>query len=315
MRKSGIVAIALIGAVGLTGCSTVSTDPTEVALHYGNGPFEGKEFKACVPSGDRQNLNSFGDNYFHYPASQRTYDYTGGQNSDRAPFEVVSKDNQIMTIPGALEFSLNTNCGTDPESAKDSPLNSFHVTVGSRYQAYNTEPGQPSNEGWAKVLDLYIGASLDAALDRVAKQYNWKDMYSNPAIKDEINAKVNETLATIVNQKFQGDHEFFINFSSLALQPEADAELIAALKQEEASKAQASATQVKAEADAAAAEASANAQVKVKQAELTVAKLNSDIELEKIRPFGDVKNYLDYLAVQKGINPFQPTYLVGGVTK
>ena len=306
MKRIRIIVLAVLMAFFFTGCSTVSTAPDEVALHYGNGPFDKKTFKACVPSGERQNFNGPADDYFHYPASQRTFDYTGGPNSDRGPFEVVSKDNQIVTIPGSVEFNLNTECGA---------LKQFHLLVGGRNEAYNTEAGQPSNEGWAKILDLYLGNSLDAALDRVAKQYNWKELYSDPAIKDEINKQVNATLATLVNQKFQSEEEFFINFSSLALQPQADAELIAALKREESAKANAAATQIAAEADAAAAEASAIAQVKVKNADLEIERLNTAIKQEQIRAYGSIQEFNEAKAIEKGLNPYQPVYSIGGVTK
>lgn len=306
MRKIVIIATAALLAGGLTGCSTVSTAPDEVALHYGNGFLDQKVLKACVDPSTRQNFNSFADDYFFYPANQRTFDFTGGGNSDRDPFTVVSKDNQQLTVPGSVEFKLNVDCDT---------LDAFHRKVGARNFAYNTDSGQPTNEGWAKILDLYLGRAVDATLDRVAKQYTWKELYSDPSIKDEMNEQVNKTLADIVNRQFDGDEEFFTGFSSLVQQPQADSELVAALQQEEASRAQAAATEAKAVADANAAKAAAESQVAQKEAELKVVALDAEIAKAKIEPWGDARAYSDFLAIEKGLNPYQPVYIVGGTVE
>ena len=304
MKRAKIIAGAGIGAMLFTGCSTVSTAPDEVAIHVGGGPLEKAEVKGCVEPSVRQNFNSFADNYYFYPANQRTFDFTGRQNSDREPFSVVSKDNQTVSVPGSVEFSLNTECDV---------LVPFHIRVGSRHQAYNTESGQPTSEGWAKMLDLYLGRAVDATLDRVAKKYTWRELHSDPSIRDEMNKEVNATIAAIVNQQFNGDEEFFTGFSALIQQPVADETLLAILKDEEASRAAAQATEVRAVADAEAAKKAAEAQVSTKEAEAKIAELEAEIRKAEMAPFESVQQFNDYMAITKGINPYQPTYIVGGV--
>lgn len=306
MKKISIITAACLGAVVFTGCSTVSTAPDEVAVHVGGGPLDHQDVKACVDPSVRQNFNSFGDNYYFYPANQRTFDFTGRQNSDREPFSVVSKDNQVVSVPGSVEFSLNTECDV---------LVPFHIRVGSRHQAYNTQSGQPTSEGWAKMLDLYLGRAVDATLDRVAKKYTWRELHSDPSIRDEMNKEVNATIAAIVNQQFNGDEEFFTGFSALIQQPVADETLLAILKKEEAARAEAQATEVRAVADAEAAKKAAEAQVATKEAEAEIARLEAGILKERMAPFESVQQYNDYIAIEKGINPYQPTIVVGGAPK
>jgi hypothetical protein len=268
----------------LTGCSMPSTAVDEVAVHRGGGLFESQSPKGCVPSGTKE-VNSPGDSYFYYPANQSTYDFTGGKNSDSAPFTVVTKDNQTFEIPGSVKFSLNTKCEV---------LEKFHDNIGNRYAAYNTDSGQPRNDGWRKMLSLYIAPAVDGTLDRIAKQYNWRELRNDPSIKDKMNSEVNETVARLIQQ------------------PVAPKELSIAAAAEESARAQASATQVKAEADAAAAEAAAKSQVKQKEAELKVAQIEADIKAAEIAAYGSIREYNNRMAIEKGLNPYQPTIVVGG---
>lgn len=298
-KKVLAAGLALVGAVILTGCTT-ATASDEVAVHYGGGPFEAKKAKGCISSSERETSKP-GDSYYYYPANQRTYDFTGDADSDAAPIQVVSKDNQPLSIPGQINFDMITDCKT---------LTAFHDNIGKRYQAYmdDGKGGHVQSDGWKKVLNLYIGRAADATLDRVAKQYTWRELYSDPAIKDELNAAVNETIARLVDQQTDGDQTFFSNYSALLKQPEPAPELVDALKAEETGRAQAAAVEAKAIADANAAQAAAEAQVAQKNAEALVAEAQARIDSAKIAPFGSVEAYNNYQAIQKGLNPFQPTY-------
>lgn len=300
-RKIALIAAGIAATmVALTGCSVPSTAPDEIYVHKGAGITEGQEGKGCVQPATREIFwgQGMGDDYFAYPSSQRVYAFTGDKNiDDGEPFTVVSKDQQTLTVPGTISFYLNTDCKV---------LQRFHDQIGNRDHAY-MEDGQ-TTPGWSKILNVYFRQPLDATLDRIAKQYTWKQLYSDVSIKDEMNKEVNASLQRLVNQQFLGDEEFFINFESLIQQPRASKDLVAAVEQEETSKAQAAATQVKAEADAKALQAKAEAEVAQKQAELKVAQIEQQIKKAEIAAYGDPKNYVNYLAVQKGLNPFQPTY-------
>lgn len=294
--KRKIAALAALSIITLTGCST-SAASDEVFVHKGGGVFESKSEKGCIAAADRE-ISKPGDDYYAYPANQRTYKFTGDKaTDDGAPFEVISKDGQPMTVPGTVNFSLVTDCKV---------LQKFHDKIGNRYQAYLD--GGAESPGWSQMLNVYFRPAIDSTLDRVAKQYEWRQLYSDPAIKDEINQLVNTQVATLINQQFEGDEKFFTNYSALIQQPRADVKLTDAVKEAETAKAQAVATESAAKANAAAAEAAANAQVAQKTAELKVATIQAEIRAAEIKSFGGAEAWAKQKAVDKGINPWQPSY-------
>lgn len=313
MQKTKMATLGVVSAVGalaLSGCSTSAASDV-VYVHKGGGPFESKKAKGCVTPSSRE-ISKPGDDYFAYPASQRVYAFTGAKGDDGAPFSVVSKDGQTLTVPGTLSFSLNIECDV---------LQKFHDKIGNRYQAYMD--GDQTSDGWSKMLNIYMRPSLDATLDRIAKQYNWNELRSDPTIKDTINREVNEKVATLIDQQLDGDQKFFVNYSALIQQPIAPESLVASVRAAEEAKAKAAAdtataianaasSTAKSKADAAAAQSAATVQVAQKTAELRVALLEAKIKKAEIDSYGGPQKYNDYLAIQKGLNPYQPTY--GGQT-
>lgn len=295
-----IIMLAVLAAVAiLTGCSAPSTQADEVFVHKGSGISEGHENKGCVTPATRE-INwgtGMGDDYYAYPANARVFDFRGVDGSDRGPFEVVSKDGQTLTIPGTLSFTLNTNCDV---------LQKFHDRIGNRYQAYMED--NQTGAGWAKVLNLYMAPALDASLDRLAKQYTWNELRSDPTIKDKINSDVATTVTRLVNQQMEGEEEYFGGFQPLITQPIAPETLVASVRSQEEAVAAARATQAKAEADAAGLQAAAKAQVAQKEAELKVAQIEAQIRASEIRSYGGAEAYAKKLAIEKGLNPYQPSY-------
>jgi regulator of protease activity HflC (stomatin/prohibitin superfamily) len=294
-------ALLATGALTLAACSMPNTTSTETAVHFGGGPIEAHTAKGCVKPSTRE-INSVGDKYYYYPMSQSTYDFTGKQDSDAKPITVVSSDNQTLSVPGSISFDLNTNCKV---------LTEFHNAFGDRYHAYLDDDGEGNltySDGWRRMMGLYIGRAADSTLDRVAKKYTWRDLYSNPQIKDEMNQEVNKTIATLVGQQMRGDDEFFENFSALIQQPQPGTDLVKAVQDEETGRAQAAAAEAKAVADANAAKAAADAQVAQKQAEVYVAQKEAERQAAEIAPYGSAQAYNDAKAIEKGLNPYQPTY-------
>lgn len=302
MRKIYALLALAVAALMLTGCTVPSTASDETAVHKGGGPFEDKGSKGCVLP-DTREVNSAFDEYFYYPLNQRVFDFTGKEGSDAEPIVVVSSDNQTLTVPGSINFDLNTDCEV---------LTAFHDNIGRRYNAFMEEGedggGYVTGDGWKRMMILYIGRAADATLDRLAKQYTWRELYSDPSIKDDMNAEVNETIAALVSQQTDGDEIFFQNFSALIQQPTPDQALVDALKSEETARANAIATEARAVADANAAEAAARSQVAQKQAELEVSRIEAAIQAATIAAYGSVENYNNAMAIEKGLNPFQPVY-------
>lgn len=98
-RITGGAAVAtLLSALFATaGCTTVSTDSDQVALHYDAGAFSSTTYQECVKNNNRT-WDGLGEDYYKYPAGQRNFDFTGGDDSESAPYTVVSKDNQELTV-------------------------------------------------------------------------------------------------------------------------------------------------------------------------------------------------------------------------
>ena len=300
MNKKTLAVVAAMVALGTAGC-TVATDSDGVIVHKGGGIVEAAKPKGCLMPAQLE-IEKPGDSYYLYPGNQRTYEFSSSEGADGPPITVISKDGQELSISGTLSFNLNTDCDV---------LQRFHDVVGNRENAYFDSTSE-TPAGWNIMLEKYMRPSIDSTLDRVAKQYNWKELYADVSIKDKMNLEINQNVSALVNQRFEGKEDFFINFSALILQPQADAELVASVKKVEASKANAEATKTKAEADAAAALAAAEAQVAQKRAEKTVADLDAQIKKAEIEPYGTAREYNNWLAIEKGLNPYQPTY-GGGV--
>jgi hypothetical protein len=278
------VLLVLVVAVPATAVTTVSTAPDQVALTYNAGPFQSKKFDTCVSSSTREFDGPF-DKHFSYPASQRNFNFSGGAGSDSDPITIVSRDGIEMAVGGVANFLLNTDCKT---------LQKFHELIGNRYRAYMD--GDDVSDGWRVMLGVYLGKPLDTAMDRAAQKYAWRDLYNNPETKAAWEKEVVEQLPLLVDRQTDGEEDFFQNFALTISKPDPPQALKDAVTAEQTQVAQARAAEAKAAAD----KLAAQAQILVQRAE--AAKI-----AEKIRVLG-VDGYLKSLAIEKGQNPYQPSY-------
>lgn len=296
MRKIAIAVAAL--ALTATGCATASTSPDMVALHYEGGAVSAKKFKDCLDPSSRSGFDP-GDNYFGYPTRQVSYDATGGEGSESDPFRVVSDDNAELYVPATVTFQLKTDCET---------LRKMHETIGSRYAAYYDANGDTSdkNEGWVRMLDFVIGKPLDATLDRVAQEYEWRSLWSEPEAKAAMEKEANAQIQALVARQAGGD--FFEEFSILLQKPDpVNQGLKDAIALEQTRVAEAQAAEAQAKAD----QARAEAQLAVSEAE--AAKQRAAIEgfmLKGMNQADAMEAYLRQQAIVAGLNPWQPTYKV-----
>lgn len=292
------IAALCVLVFALAGCASASTPPDLIALHYEGGAVSAKKFKDCLAPSSRSGFDP-GDKFYAYPTRQVSYDATGSEGSESEPFSVVSKDNAEMNVPVTITFTLKSDCET---------LRKMHETIGARYDAAFEASGSSSdeNDGWRRMLNYVIGKPLDTALDRMAQQYNWRDLWNNPAVKTKLEQEVNSSIADLVRRQAGGD--FFDNYSVLVQKPEPTTEeLKAAISLEQTQVAKAQAAKAQAEADKAAAEA----QIAVSKAQ--AAKQRATIEgfmLKGMSPREAMEAYLRSIAIQAGQNPFQPTYKV-----
>lgn len=292
--KSIAVALVAFAALAVAGCSTVTTDPDQTALHYDAGSWSATKYHNQVGPSSRE-VDGPGDKYFLYPTGQRSYDATGGPQSEHNPFTSSSKDSVELATPLSVTFELVTN--------DSKTLRSFHELIGIKYKAYyedNTKDPSGISEGWHHMLDFYMGQSIDNTVDRVLAGYAWRDAYGSADARNAIQAAILAELPSAVATKMQGAY-----FTSWAVQVQrpvpTNPELLKAIADNQTQVAAAQAAKAKADADT----ATANAQLALQRAE--AAKKKADISA-----YGSVEEYNKAQAIAQGINPYQPTYVVSG---
>jgi hypothetical protein len=195
IKKIVVVAAMAAGLVMMsTGCTSVSTEPDEVALHYKGGSTSSSKFANCVPVSDR-NFDGPGDKHYVYPDGQRTFSFTGAAGSEQAPINVTTKDSQTLAVPGFVTFKLVTDCDT---------LRKFHETIGKKYLAY--KDGKDKNAGWNEFLNDYLAVPLTKAMNQAALNTNWEELYSQEAKQSAFEKAVVDSLPASVQKALGGDY-------------------------------------------------------------------------------------------------------------
>jgi hypothetical protein len=196
MFKKILVTGAVVAGLVLmsTGCSSVSTEADEVALHYKGGSTSSSKFANCVPVAKR-NYDGPGDGHYIYPDGQRTFSFTDATSENKEPIDVTTKDQQTVDVPGFLTFRLNTDCDT---------LRKFHETIGKKYQAY--KDGKPNNQGWLDFLRDYIAVPLKNSMNSAGLEIpTWNALYSDAATQARFEKKVAELLPANIRKGLGGD--------------------------------------------------------------------------------------------------------------
>jgi hypothetical protein len=192
---------ALLATALVTGCSITTPEPDQKGIVYDAGKLSDTTFQNCVEPGHRD-VSGWGDQGFVYPNGQRTFEFADKGGAESKPLTVVTKDNLEMTVSGVATFSLTTDCAT---------LRKFHEQIGLKFKAYE-------DAGWNRLLGVYIGQPLDRAMDAAAKAYGWKDLFSNPQVKQEWEKSVATYAAQFIKE--QGGEGFFGGFSVTLQQPQ-----------------------------------------------------------------------------------------------
>lgn len=293
-NRLALIVLAAITALTLTGCSSVSTQPDQIALHYAGGSFSSTKFAACVDPSVRE-MNGPGDTYYVYPTSNRTYDASAAKAAEGGPISVVSSDNAELTVPASVVFTLKTDCET---------LRKFHEQIGNRYRAYwGGSEFEDSNEdsipdGWVTMLNFYVGKALDSVLDRQAQAYTWRALWNDPAAKTALEKSVGESLSAVVDAQM-GGHYLDIAKVTVQKPDPTNKALKDAVAAEQAAVAKANSAKSQADADKAAAEA-----------QIAVAKAEAAQVEESVRVLG-IDGYLKRYAIDKGLTPW-PNPVVAG---
>lgn len=293
LKRTTLAPIFAIAACVIAGCSTVSTEPDQVGLHYNGGSFSSKNYSGFVPAAKHE-THGPGDKYYLYPTGQRSFDATGGPGAEHAPYTSSSKDSVELATPLSVTFELNTDPAT---------LRKFHENIGLKYAAYydeNTKDPTGISAGWGRMLEFYMGQSIDTTVDRVLAGYNWRDAYGDANVRNAIQSAVQNELPGIVKAKM-GD-AYFTNWAVQVQRPvPTNGDLLKSIADTQNQVAQAQANKAKADADL----ATARSQIALQQAEAQKRKAD-------ISAYGSADQYNKAQAIEKGINPYQPTYVVPG---
>jgi hypothetical protein len=207
MRKLGRGAAAAAGlAAGLlaAGCSVATPDTSQIGLHYSGGPFSSQEFVNCIQPGVRE-VDGPEEHYYFYPHGRRTFDFTGGPNSDSGPLMVSTKNSTNNTstevaVRGILTLTLTEDCSpwTDPEGKvwKGGKLQAFHDMIGRQHRAF-ADDGDPMPPAWRDAILLpYVGGSMEKALDNVGPAHDWNRLATSA---DERNALQSEAFNQLID--------------------------------------------------------------------------------------------------------------------
>jgi len=282
---AGIVAV--IGLLG--GCSTSYTDPSMVGLRYAGGPTEGGKFKECVEPGTKQISN---DTYYPYPTTQRedVWDSDnfekGSKSADHPDMQIIDKDGNIAYVKMKVSFYLNTECRV---------LRRYHDKIGRTRHAYFNSDGSYGN-GWIWAMDNYISSAVVDKTKAAATPYTVEDMWLKPDVRDAMAAGMQPQIQPAVDAGTEGDDEFYTGFAVRIYGITPDDDFTALYKERKAA-------QVKADT----AEANKQAQIAEAQAKAAVAQQEAKVKAAEISGYPSVEAYLKAQAIEKGMNPFQPT--------
>lgn len=219
--RSVALALALVVVAGLTvACSTVNTDPSQVALHYSGGSWESQSYEDCVPAGTQQNFNSAGDHYYYYPTGQRTYRFSDEPGSDSGPIKVTAKDRIELTVRGSLTFDFAASCDKEYTDAagkkwKGGILQKFHEELGTKDKAAAEDDGEPMGDGWGRILRTYIGEIVDRTADNEALRFDTAELSANEVKKAEWEKAVLEALPKRIKERTNGEDYFTVKSTVL----------------------------------------------------------------------------------------------------
>lgn len=301
--------VAVAAASMLTGCA-VSAQPGTVGVvvdDYALIPTP-PILLDCIP--EMSQSTEVVNNVYFYPARDITYDAKDETGAERGSIVVVSNREAAteMKVPVTVRMNLTSDCEL---------LKEFHRRIGTKFHAWiaseNTGMESDTDQGWIAALNYIVGDPLQITLTRVAQQYSWRDIWNNETVRLDFEAQLNKDLPKAIKQRtsnnndadMSNDPDFFSNISISVLKPEpARDELKNTLASEQANVAKANS-----------AKSAADAQVAQARAETVVAEERAKQQKAVIAGYPSVDDYLRSLLIDKGGNPWQPTWIVPGATR
>lgn len=292
-RRTQLAALAFMSLIGLTACGYESAQPGTVGVvkdDYVMIPTDPKLID-CIPS--QTTKNEFSNDVYYYPSRQISWDATGDHGSERKPYVVVSSKEAPaeLNVPVTVTFDMTSNCDL---------LKKFHAQLGTKYSAWMVDDGNnglKTSQGWTDLLDFVVGQPTNNTLIRLSQTYTWQQIWNDDSVRTTFQQTLQKELPDAVKSRCDGE-TYFTNFQVVVGKPDpVDPKLKDAIAQQQTSVAQANA-----------AKQAADAQVATAEAQTKVAQQEALQKQAEIAGYPSVEAYLQALAIEKGMNPFQPNY-------
>jgi hypothetical protein len=300
MKQAIILAAA--AAVSLSGCAYHAMSPSEQAVVQNGStwfsPGASHNLTECI--GPAQTKNEAFNNVFKFPARQIAWNASSDPNvkPNRGPYVVVSsaKGAAEMDVPVSVTFDLTQDC---------EKLKKFYAEFAAGYSGTLNDDGTES-DGWKALVAHVIGQPLQDALNGVAQNYIWQDIWNNEQVRNEFRQEIDKNLPAASKAR-TNVVEYFSNFQVTVLKPTpVNPGLKAAIEEQQRLVQVAQGLQAQGVAQANADRAKADAEVAAAEAQTRAAAQKALAQKAEIDGYGSVDAYLRALCIKQGCNPFQP---------
>lgn len=296
---TSVVAAAAIALSG-SGCAYHAMTSAQQAVVQNGSFFPGadKYMKECIKPGETKN-EPFND-VFIFPARQIAWNASNDANAkpNRGPYVVVASAQAPaeMDVPVSVTFDLTQDCDK---------LKKFYSEFAAGYGGVLNDDGSES-DGWKALINHVIGQPLQDTLNGVAQKYPWQEIWNNENVRTEFRLEIDRQLPQASKARTNGT-EYFSNFQVTVLKPTpVNQELKNAIEAQQAATQRALAVQAEAVGQANADKAKAEAELQTAIAQTKVAEQQALQRQAEIKGFGTVEAYERWVAIQRGLNPYQP---------
>lgn len=178
-----LVVVAIVAIFGLR-----KTPRDQIGISYGGGIIEGAHFQRVIQPGSGLFFNGLADRLYKYPATQRNYIIAATGGDVRGSVQATSKDQIVVGFEVAAYFRLNFD-----------KLQKFHENIGLKYHAWD-------DEGWDVMLTQEFRPQIEFAIQKEARLYDAKQIFSNQAtllkIQNEIGARLKENVSSVLGDEY-----------------------------------------------------------------------------------------------------------------
>lgn len=311
-RIALLVALLMVGLVGLSACGLTSdgaTDPAFQTLRYEGGDFDGSKFKECMNEGEKLASN---DRFYSYPKTQRQDKWDsanfnqGAKSADYGDMVLTDKSGIGINLKVTVPFLLNTSCEpvkVDDKSYPGGAIQAFHEIFGKTRNGYfdpTTDGNTSYGEGWLWLMDTYISNCVVQTLTPEVHRFGAEELWLNDSIRSTLGTNAKQAIQDCVNNSMETDIQFYSIGNVTVDKITPDDTFVALFRDRQ-----------EAETKAQTAKANKDAQVAEAEAQAAVAAAQAKIKQAEIIGYGGFDNYVCIYMADQGLNCKQPTILAG----